>query len=328
MKILYIAISTIMVCIIIILYIILSLRQPYVGTKYIGDIIPNAYPIDAVITWVDSSNIEWQSQKEYYISKDGDDSTIRFPDVKYPDLELETCVDLIIMNAPFIRTIFIVVSDGQYPKSLKKDKFRLKSNIVIINHSQIFKDNTALPTFNSHAIEANLHRIPNLAEHFIYFNDDMFLTSKSKAERWFIGEKISVQNMSRYRPYGSKLWFKVWIRMMKMYFPINIPWHGAKSLTKTSMREAEKSISDEWTKTIFTKFRSKYDIAPIGFTLNYALKNGLAYRTNDEMKLLAFHKPNKVWNKNIKGYDIVCINETSDVKKSIDNFKMRLFFTE
>ena len=32
-----------------------------------------------------------------------------------------------------------------------------------------------LPTFSSHAIEMNLHRIPGLAEHFVYFNDDMFL---------------------------------------------------------------------------------------------------------------------------------------------------------
>jgi hypothetical protein len=32
-----------------------------------------------------------------------------------------------------------------------------------------------LPTFSSHAIEMNIHRIPDLAEQFIYFNDDMFL---------------------------------------------------------------------------------------------------------------------------------------------------------
>lgn len=32
-----------------------------------------------------------------------------------------------------------------------------------------------LPTFSSHAIEMNLHRIPGLTEHFVYFNDDTFL---------------------------------------------------------------------------------------------------------------------------------------------------------
>ena len=32
-----------------------------------------------------------------------------------------------------------------------------------------------LPTFNSHPIEWNFHRIKNLSEHFVYFNDDIFL---------------------------------------------------------------------------------------------------------------------------------------------------------
>ncbi|MQT05573.1 stealth conserved region 3 domain-containing protein, partial [Streptomyces jumonjinensis] len=32
-----------------------------------------------------------------------------------------------------------------------------------------------LPTFNSHAIESQLHHIKGLSEHFLYFNDDMFL---------------------------------------------------------------------------------------------------------------------------------------------------------
>ena len=32
----------------------------------------------------------------------------------------------------------------------------------------------ALPTFSSHAIESRLHHVPDLAEHFLYSNDDMF----------------------------------------------------------------------------------------------------------------------------------------------------------
>ena len=31
-----------------------------------------------------------------------------------------------------------------------------------------------LPSYNSSAIELNIHRIRGLSEHFIYFNDDMF----------------------------------------------------------------------------------------------------------------------------------------------------------
>ena len=37
-----------------------------------------------------------------------------------------------------------------------------------------------LPTFNSNVIEMNLHRIENLSEKFILFNDDLFILRKIK----------------------------------------------------------------------------------------------------------------------------------------------------
>ena len=44
----------------------------------------------------------------------------------------------------------------------------------MVDHAAILPAD-ALPTFNSHAIESALHRLPDLAEHFVYFNDDFFL---------------------------------------------------------------------------------------------------------------------------------------------------------
>ena len=46
-----------------------------------------------------------------------------------------------------------------------------------------------LPTFNSNVIEIYLHRIPDLAEHFVLFNDDMFLTRPVKPEEFFVRGK-------------------------------------------------------------------------------------------------------------------------------------------
>ena len=56
----------------------------------------------------------------------------------------------------------------------------LNEKIWVVTHSEIFGNNgamgdDALPTFNSHAIEANLHRIPELSRYFLYFNNDMLL---------------------------------------------------------------------------------------------------------------------------------------------------------
>ena len=42
-----------------------------------------------------------------------------------------------------------------------------------------------LPTFSSHPIELNLHRIKDLSEKFVYFNDDTFITRPMEEEDFF-----------------------------------------------------------------------------------------------------------------------------------------------
>ena len=42
-----------------------------------------------------------------------------------------------------------------------------------------------LPTFNSNAIEMNMHKIKGLSEQFVYFNDYMFLKNKVFQEDFF-----------------------------------------------------------------------------------------------------------------------------------------------
>ena len=61
------------------------------------------------------------------------------------------------MFAPWIRKIFIV-TNGQIPNWLMLENQRAD----IIPHSEIFKNQSDLPTFSSRAIECHLHRIPGL----------------------------------------------------------------------------------------------------------------------------------------------------------------------
>ena len=42
-----------------------------------------------------------------------------------------------------------------------------------------------LPTFSSHPIELNIHRIKGISDKIVYFNDDMFLTDAVKPELFF-----------------------------------------------------------------------------------------------------------------------------------------------
>ena len=66
---------------------------------------------------------------------------------------------------------FEKVTNGERPSWLTNS-----DRISIISHWDIFKYKTALPVFNSNAIEMNLHRIPNLTQKYIYLNDDLAFT--------------------------------------------------------------------------------------------------------------------------------------------------------
>ena len=63
----------------------------------------------------------------------------------------------------------ILVTNGQLPSWLNTSHPRIR----IVTHAMIFPNTSHLPTFSSPAIESHLHRIPNISQKFIYFNDDV-----------------------------------------------------------------------------------------------------------------------------------------------------------
>ena len=72
------------------------------------------------------------------------------------------------MYAPWVRRIFIA-TDSERPAWLADHP-----KVTIVRSEEFFADTSVLPIHNSHAVEAQLHRIEGLAEHFLYSNDDMF----------------------------------------------------------------------------------------------------------------------------------------------------------
>lgn len=78
-----------------------------------------------------------------------------------------------------MRNIY-VVTDAQRPEWLVEDE-----RLSVVDHRELFPDPSALPVFNSHAIETVLHRIPGLSEHFLYLNDDGFLLREQKPQQFF-----------------------------------------------------------------------------------------------------------------------------------------------
>ncbi len=169
------------------------------------------FPVDAVITWVNGNDEKHRNKMSEYL-EDKITLSSRSIRMRYDQVdEIEFSVKSIIKNAPFIRNIFIV-TDNQTPIFFKENP-TLYPNVKIIDHKEIFKGNEKyLPTFNSRSIETKLYKIPDLAEHYIYFNDDFFLLKQIEREDFFINGY----------PILRGKWFKldkdVYYKKIKLFF--------------------------------------------------------------------------------------------------------------
>ncbi|MCZ7531699.1 MAG: stealth family protein [Acidimicrobiia bacterium] len=127
--------------------------------------------IDVVYTWVDGSDPRWQRAYEEARGSIQDESVhalaanaSRFRNRD----EIRYSLRSLALHAPWVRRVHLVTC-GQVPAWLTADE-----RIRVVRHDEIL-DTGCLPTFNSHAIESALHRVPGLAEHYLYLNDDFFL---------------------------------------------------------------------------------------------------------------------------------------------------------
>ncbi|WP_030250421.1 stealth conserved region 3 domain-containing protein [Streptomyces violens] len=129
------------------------------------------FPVDVVYTWVDDSDPDWRERRDAALraagfATDGVDSS----DARFRSRdELRHSLRSLAMYAPWVRTVHLV-TDDQVPDWLDIAHPGLK----VIDHRELFADPSLLPTFNSHAIESQLHRIEGLSEQFLYINDDVF----------------------------------------------------------------------------------------------------------------------------------------------------------
>lgn len=148
-------------------------------------------PIDAVITWVDGSDIAHINKRKQYLLQAGNNSNIpgAHPTRFNQCGEINFCIHSIFKYAPWIRNIYIV-TDNQIPR-IGNTFPLLHDKIKIIDHTEIFKGyEKYLPTFNSLAIESMLWRIEGLSEKFIYFNDDCFLMRPIQKNDFFCEDKL------------------------------------------------------------------------------------------------------------------------------------------
>ncbi len=164
--------------------------------------------IDAVITWVDGNDPILNAKRQKYgtsvdfASNDVAGAT-RFANIG----EIFWCVASINRFAPWVNRIFII-TDGQEPHLEEQLQKHFPEGFIpmeIVDHSVLFKGyEEYLPVFNSISIETMMWRIPNLSEHFIYFNDDFMLCAPVTPQDFFTDKGV----LSRGK-WQSMWWTKV-----------------------------------------------------------------------------------------------------------------------
>lgn len=127
--------------------------------------------IDFVLPWVDGSDPEWIALKRKYESTE-----LRARDVnangdcRYRDMgSLRHWFRAVERFAPWVHRVFFVTC-GQKPDWLDETHPKLR----LVDHRDFIPEEY-LPTFNSSTIELNLHRLRDLSETFVLFNDDVYL---------------------------------------------------------------------------------------------------------------------------------------------------------
>lgn len=145
------------------------------------------FPVDVVYTWVDGDDPVWNRAREERLAALGGSGAAETAQTRESSGqarfvsrdELRYSLRSVHLFAPWVRRIHLVTA-GQVPGWLDMDHPAVR----LVDHREILPAD-ALPTFNSHAIETALHRVPDLTEHFVYFNDDFFLGRPIRPEAWF-----------------------------------------------------------------------------------------------------------------------------------------------
>lgn len=145
--------------------------------------------IDFVVIWVDGGDPIWQAKKAEY-SKSVDTSKKSMNSVKaYRDWgTFKYWFRGVEKFAPWVNKVYLV-TDQQKPSWLNIASEKL----VLVDHSDILRKDY-LPVFSANPIESNIHRIPGLSEHFIFFNDDVYLTSPVEPTDFFSEDGLPKYN--------------------------------------------------------------------------------------------------------------------------------------
>jgi hypothetical protein len=295
-----------------------------------GDALPPAAiddvtdPVDIVYTWVDGDDPRWAREREAAWARihPGTVNPHAANEERYRSHdELRYSLRSVDYYAPWANRIFLVTA-GQVPHWLDTGNPR----ITVVDHREIFPAD-ALPTFNSHAIEARLHLVPGLSEQFLYLNDDVFFGRRVGPERFFHGNGLAKFFLSEQRiPDGGISQADLPVdsaakrnrRLLEERFGRTVSHkfkHAAHAERVSTLLRLEQDFPADHARTTRSRFRSPSDISIpsslahyYGYGIGAAVPGTIAYRFCDISEPSAPAKLLRLLRD--RDADVFCLNET------------------
>jgi hypothetical protein len=168
---------------------------------------------------------------------------------------------------PWARRVYVVTAAAQRPDCIGPDEF-------VVHHEAL---GLRMPTFNSHAIEASLHRIPGLSEHFVYFNDDYYARRPLSVRAFFDHQMRPIVRAEPIPQRGDQSWARVLRYTSDSFgFPPVTLLHAPVALTRSIMRTAEQTLRKGWemTRDCSLRYEREGEIVPLLAATQLALHQG------------------------------------------------------
>ena len=293
--------------------------------------------IDLVYLWVDGNDPEWQAKRNAFFGRKVENSSSNFNGRYVNNDELKFSLRSVERYAPWIRKVFIV-TDNQKPKWLDISN----PKIQIIDQNDILPDKS-LPCFNSNVLEHFLYKVPNLSEHFLLSNDDMFFNKTVLPTTFFAKDGFPIIRLNR-KPFRRFRWFlreQIFKKPHKLYskalfnaaelvkhkfgvFYNGLPHHNLDSYLKSEcLRVAEHIFKNEIDLTKMNHFRSANDIQRIVYSyVALAEKRGHLQYVSSKESLHVHIQKDRHYEK-LKKFNptFFCMNDT---EYADDNDRMKL----
>lgn len=280
------------------------------------------FPIDAVYTWVDGDDPALAAKRAHHRGEASDVTAHGAGASRYTSRdELKYSLRSLHAYAPFVRHIYIV-TDGQTPDWLDTSA----GGVTVVDHRDIFTDSDALPVFNSHAIETQLHHITGLSERYLYLNDDFFLGRPAAAEDFFYANGIAKVPFSPFQfglgephpdepaPNSAGKNVRALMEAEHGRFITDKFKHAPQPQIRQVMNELEKTFGPSVQATAASRFRSTGDIAMTA-TLHHhhALLTGRAVPGRYRLRYVGLSAPDAPDRlhelRTERAHDFFCLND-------------------